>query len=170
MHRPQQRRRPNRSSLQRGLCLSRRGRTASPWRGPGFRSRRYCLRSRNSVLVGGITVVAGANEGKYSPKIIRILDHQTHGRHRARRGNEALAGVTPLLQLEAAQGDETKQRVIVSAVYPVAGGQRRAHVAAGVAAVTATARITAEQSCPLSHYARLRILVGVVKTALRRAV
>ena len=64
------------------------------------------LRRRSAILVGWITVVTGANEGEYFPKIIRILDHWTHGWHRARGVDEALAGIAFFLQVDAAQSDE----------------------------------------------------------------
>src|SRR6267142_5089828 len=64
------------------------------------------LRRRNPILVGRITVVTGADEGEYFPKIIRIFDDWTHGWHRPRRGNQSLVRVPFLLQFDAAQSDE----------------------------------------------------------------
>src|ERR1700761_1575467 len=76
------------------------------------------LSGGGAELVGRVATIFGPHEGEDLPQIIRGLDDCTEGGHGADHVFVAFAHVSGLLQLIAAQGHETEQRVVVAAVHP----------------------------------------------------
>src|ERR1700675_4361578 len=94
------------------------------------------LVGRRAEFIGGIATVFGAHEGQYFPQIVRALDDGAERRHRPDHVLSALAGIAELLQFVAAENDESKQRVVITAVDPDVVGQGGTHAAAAAAAMT----------------------------------
>src|SRR6202795_2084002 len=103
------------------------------------------LIGRSAEFIGGIATVFGAHEDQYFPKIIRILDDGAEWRHRPDDIFPAYTGIAQLLQFVAAEDDEPKQRVVITAVDPDIVGQRGANAAAAAAAVATAARIAQQE-------------------------
>src|SRR4030081_2083788 len=87
------------------------------------------LVGRGPKFVSRITAIFRADEGQHFPKIVGVLDDGAEGRHGTDDVFMTLAHVPLLLKFVAAQGHESKQRVVIAAVDPGVVGERRAHAA-----------------------------------------
>src|SRR6185312_2504276 len=76
--------------------------------------------------------------------------------------------IAPLLKVVAAKGDQSKQRVVVTAVDPGVVGQRWTHTAAATTTVATTAGITLIELSALRDDVSLSVLVRIHQLAFRR--
>src|ERR1700679_1027466 len=81
--------------------------------------RSILLRVRgSSKFIRGIAVIVRAHKCQDFPKVVGVLDDASKRRHGPDHIFMTYAGITGLLKLVTAQRDETKQRVVLTAVYP----------------------------------------------------
>src|SRR5580658_10765697 len=84
-------------------------------------------------------VVIGPHERQNAPQIVVRLHHQPHLGHRGYHILLGLAAVALALQYLAAVGNQPEKCIVIAAVNPDFGGQRRANAPAPGAAVAAAA-------------------------------
>src|ERR1700694_3416062 len=110
-----------------------------------------------------------ADEGNDSPQIVAGLDDVTEGRHGTHYSLGPDTGITLLLQINGAQGDQAEQRVVVPAVHPGVVGERRTHAAATAAAMATIAARGEVSMVSLFGDGGDVGIVGVLQLAFRRA-
>src|ERR1035437_9729779 len=94
---------------------------AHPWskRGPFVRIPQSALqhllrgRGRGAKFVRGIPIVSRADESDNLPQIVGTLNDGAGGRHRPNHVFAAYAAITCFLEFVAAEGDESKQRIVI---------------------------------------------------------
>src|SRR6185437_7968547 len=118
--------------------------------------------------MGGITAVFGANEHQDLPKVVGTLDKRAKRCHWPDDTFTPYTGIALLLNVVAANDNQSKQRVVVTAVDPGVVGQRGTHTAAATTTVATTAGITLIELSALRDDVSLSVLVRIHQLAFRR--